>query len=200
MKSPAPIESPLPQLLERLRAGDDRAVSVLWEQYFRRMLFVARKKLGGAQRRVRDEEDIALSAFKSFCLGFKKGRFASADEDCDLWPLLVTITINKAIDHLRRENRQKRSSENEVAAGPLDVPVDVLSSESAPELQLITDESFEKLLAALDATGDLDLKRLALLKLENHPATELAAELGCTVRTVQRKLKTIREIWQANEV
>jgi RNA polymerase sigma factor (sigma-70 family) len=196
MKSPAPTESPLPQLLEQLRAGDDRAVSSLWEQYFKRMLFVARKKLGGAQRRVRDEEDIALSAFKSFCLGFKKGRFASTDEDCDLWPLLVTITINKTIDHLRRENRQKRSSENEIAASPMDM----LSSECAPELQLITDESFEKLLAALDATGDTDLKRLALLKLENHPATELAAELGCTVRTVQRKLKTIREIWQANEV
>jgi DNA-directed RNA polymerase specialized sigma24 family protein len=67
-------------------------------------------------------------------------------------------------------------------------------------LQLITDESFERLLFALDATGDADLKKLALLKLENYPTTELATELGCTVRTVQRKLKTIREIWQANEV
>jgi RNA polymerase sigma factor (sigma-70 family) len=196
MELPAPAESPLPELLELLRAGDDRAVSVLWEQYFKRMLFVARKKLGGAQRRVRDEEDIALSAFKSFCLGFKKGRFASSDDDCDLWPLLVTITINKTIDHLRRENRQKRSAGNEVAASA----IDLLGAECAPELQLITDESFERLLFALDATGDADLKKLALLKLENYPTTELATELGCTVRTVQRKLKTIREIWQANEV
>ncbi len=196
MKSRAPLESSFPELLELLRADDERAVSALWEQYFKRMLFVARKKLGGAQRRVRDEEDIALSAFKSFCLGIRKGRFATRGEDCDLWPLLVTITINKTIDHLRRENRQKRSSENEVAA----YATELLSVEDAPELQMITDESFEKLLAALDATGDLDLKRLALLKLENCSSAELASELGCTVRTVQRKLKTIREIWQAEEV
>ena len=196
METPAPTESSMPQLLELLRVGDDRAVSVLWELYFKRMLFVARKKLGGAQRRVRDEEDIALSAFKSFCLGFKKGRFAANDDDCDLWPLLVTITINKTIDHLRRENRQKRSAESEAIVSA----VDLLSNENAPELQLITDESFEKLLAALDATGDADLKKLALLKLENHSTSELASDLGCTVRTVQRKLKTIREIWQANEI
>jgi len=196
MESRTPTESSLPNLLDNLRAGDEHAVSILWEQYFKRMLFVARKKLGGAQRRARDEEDIALSAFKSFCIGFKKGRFECAGDDCDLWPLLVTLTINKTIDHLRRENRKKRTPE-------YDAPVyaaDLISGECKPELQLIADESFGELLAALDETGDTDLHRLALLKLENLSTTEIASELGCTVRTVQRKLKTIRAIWQAIEV
>ncbi len=196
MESRAFTESSFADLLDHLRAGDDRAVSALWERYFKRMLFVARKKLGGAQRKARDEEDIALSAFKSFCLGFQKGRFESTGGDCDLWPLLVTLTINKTIDHLRHENRKTR-------APAVDTPAtveDLLSSEFAPELQLIADESFAKLLAALDKTGDASLRSLALLKLENQPAAQIASELGCTVRTVQRKLQTIRSIWQVIEV
>ena len=195
MESRAFTESSFADLLKHLRAGDNRAVSKLWEHYFKRMLFVARKKLAGAQRKARDEEDIALSAFKSFCLGFQQGRFDRAGDDCDLWPLLVTLTVNKAIDHLRHENRKKRAHAN----APPAAMEDLLSSEFAPDLQLIADESFAKLLAALDETGDSSLRSLALLKLENQPPADIASELGCTIRTLQRKLKTIRAIWQVIE-
>lgn len=196
MESRAFTESSFADLLDRLRAGDDRAVSTLWEQYFKRMLFVARKKLGGAQRKARDEEDIALSAFKSFCVGFQKGRIEYIGKDCELWPLLVTLTINKTIDHLRHENRQKRSPAMDTTA----TAEDLLSGEFSPELQLIADESIAKLLEALEETGDPSLRSLALLKLEYQPVAEIASELGCTVRTVQRKLKTIRAIWQVIDV
>lgn len=196
MQTRAFTESSFAALFEHLRAGDDHAVSILWERYFKRMLFVARKKLAGAHRKARDEEDIALSAFKSFCLGFQQGRFERAGDDCDLWPLLVTLTINKTIDHLRHESRKKRSRVDAPAA----TIEDLLSGELAPELQLIADESFEKLLTALDETGDPSLRRLAMLKLENQPSAFIAAELACTIRTLQRKLKTIRAIWQVIEV
>jgi len=49
-----------------LRDGDDAAIQQLWEHYFSRMVRVAQNRLQGAERSVRDEEDIALSAFSSF--------------------------------------------------------------------------------------------------------------------------------------
>jgi RNA polymerase sigma factor (sigma-70 family) len=193
---PQVTESSFSDLLEKLQAGDDRAVSILWERYFIRMLLVARRKLRGAKGKARDEEDIALSAFKSFCVGLQKGRFACSGKDRELWPLLVTLTINKAINHLRHENRKKRTPSNATLVSV----EDLLSSDFVPEVQLIADESFEKLLAALDATGDLSLQTVALLRIEDQPISEIAVKLGCTVRTVQRKLSTIRAIWEAMEV
>jgi len=45
------------------------------ERYFRRLVGLARKKLRAAPRRAADEEDVALSAFDSFCRGAEQGRF-----------------------------------------------------------------------------------------------------------------------------
>jgi hypothetical protein len=60
--------------IEQLKAGD-AAAAPLWQGYFRRLVGLARQKLGAAPRRVADEEDVALSAFASFCLAAMQGRF-----------------------------------------------------------------------------------------------------------------------------
>jgi hypothetical protein len=49
----------------------------LWERYFRRLVALARKKLQGARRRERDDEDVGLSAFDSFCRRAMRGKFPS---------------------------------------------------------------------------------------------------------------------------
>ena len=46
-------------------------------------------------RRAADEEDVALSAFDSFCRGAEQGRFPQLDGRDDLWHLLVVITVRK---------------------------------------------------------------------------------------------------------
>src|SRR5262249_37281756 len=51
----------------QLKAGDHAAAQELWNNYFHRLVGLARKKLEGAPRRAADEEDVALSAFTSFC-------------------------------------------------------------------------------------------------------------------------------------
>jgi hypothetical protein len=51
--------------LDRLRNGDPAAAQPLRERYFVRL---ARGRLSGLRRGADDEEDVALSAFKSFCL------------------------------------------------------------------------------------------------------------------------------------
>ena len=57
-----------------LQAGDPAAVQRLWERYFHRLVGLARAKLQNAPRRAADEEDVALSAFDSFCRNAGDGR------------------------------------------------------------------------------------------------------------------------------
>ncbi len=71
--SPLTNSSASSVVIARLRADAMQAVMRrLWsvmEKYFLRMMLLARKKLAGAANRGQDEEDIAVSAFKSFCMG-----------------------------------------------------------------------------------------------------------------------------------
>ena len=55
--------------LAALKDGDSDAATPLWQGCVQRIMAIARKKLGNLPRRVADEEDIAVSAFRSFCTG-----------------------------------------------------------------------------------------------------------------------------------
>jgi hypothetical protein len=74
--------------LQLLKAGDQAAAPPLWEGYFRRLVGLARQRLPGIPRRAADEEDVALSAFDSFCRGAERGQFPRLNDRDDLWQLL----------------------------------------------------------------------------------------------------------------
>src|SRR2546423_6809687 len=88
--------------------GDAAAAQRLWERYFHRLVGLARAKLQGQPRRAADEEDVALSAFASFCRAAEAGRFPRLADRHDLWRLLVTLTERQASNLVRDEDRQKR--------------------------------------------------------------------------------------------
>src|SRR5262245_7787143 len=94
--------------ISQLKAGDRTAAQGLWERYFQRLVSLARARLGGAPRRAADEEDVALSAFDSFCRGAEHGRFPQLGDRHDLWPLLVVLTARKANRLVLHERRLKR--------------------------------------------------------------------------------------------
>jgi len=89
-----------------VKRGESTAAQRLWERYFDRLVHLARKKLAGAKPRTADEEDIALSAFDSFCRAARKNRFTSLKDRDGLWRLLIQMTAQKAVDQLRREARR----------------------------------------------------------------------------------------------
>ena len=76
----------------QLKAGNQAAAQELWEDYFQRLVRLARRRLRGRSRRAADEEDVALSAFDSFCRGAEQGRFPRLTDRDNLWRLLVVIT------------------------------------------------------------------------------------------------------------
>src|SRR6516162_5587428 len=91
-----------------LKQGDQSAAQGLWEVYFHRLVGLAHARLRDAPRRMADEEDVALSAFDSFCRGARAGRFPRLADRNDLWQILVLITVRKAIDLCNYERRQSR--------------------------------------------------------------------------------------------
>ncbi|QDT08913.1 ECF-type sigma factor [Planctomycetes bacterium K23_9] len=182
----------------RLRSGDPELTSQLWDKYFRRMVLLARKRMGGTPAAARDEEDIALSAFKSFCLGVRAGRISLDPEDVNLWPLLVTITLNKAIDQIRHENRLKRNTRDNPAGNEPKPDIEELCSrEPTPAIAAAASETLENMLDCLRQTRDGALQTIAIASIEGSSAGEIAVSLDCSQRTVQRKLKTIKALWEA---
>jgi RNA polymerase sigma factor (sigma-70 family) len=190
-------EATLTDWHQRLCKGDDRVTELLWETYFLRMVVVARRSLQGAPTVARDEEDVALSAFKSFCLGIRQGRIRLNQNQLNLWPLLVTITLNKAIDQIRHENREKRRPVSQRSAAIDPSVEELVSREPSAEMLSAATESFVSLMTALDRTRDAQLRQIAVASMEGGTLAEIAATMNCSTRTVQRKLKTIRRVWES---
>jgi hypothetical protein len=55
--------------MEELQHGDEVAATKLWNHFIERMVVSARSLLNTRSRRVYDEDDAALSAFRSVCDG-----------------------------------------------------------------------------------------------------------------------------------
>ena len=156
------------------------------------MVGLARLKLGARPHGAADEEDVALSAFNSFCEGVDQGRIMDLQGRDDLWRILVVITVRKALHLVQHEGRQKRGggqvqeTDDEILAG-------LIAREACPAVSAAMNEECSRL---LDLLLDDKLRRLALLKLEGHTNVECAGLLGRTRVTVQRMLALIQQKWQ----
>jgi DNA-directed RNA polymerase specialized sigma24 family protein len=177
----------------RIPTGDPAAAQRLWERYFRRLVGLARARLRGKRGGAADEEDVALSAFDSFCRNAERGRFPQLADRESLWRLLVTLTARKAARQVRDEGRQKRGGGASPVADAEAVLAQALSREPSPEFAAGVAEACRRL---LDRLGDRDLQAVALLRLEGYSVEEVADRLGCGLRTVKRKLALIRTIWE----
>ena len=193
---------PVTHWLTQLLAGDRTAVQPLWERYFQQMVRLARQRLRDAPRRMADEEDVAISAFDSFCRSAEQGRFPGLTDRDSLWSHLFYYTIRKASHLIRSECRQKRGcgqvQDEASLAGPDGEPglVQVLSREPTPELAALVTEEYQRLLAKLP---DAELRSVAQWKLEGYTNDEIAVKLGCVRRTVERNLRVIRRLWQEED-
>jgi DNA-directed RNA polymerase specialized sigma24 family protein len=187
-----------------LKAGDRDAAQFLWDRYFQRLAVLARARLRAMRVGTADadEEDAALSAFDSFCAGVERGRFPQLSDRDDLWKLLVTMTKRKAIDQAQRQQRQKRGggrryNEADLAGtadGYPEMTIEQLAGdEPTPEFAALVAEEYRYRLEALQ---DETLRRVANWKLEGYTNEEIAAQLGCALRTVANKLKLIRLKWE----
>ena len=191
-------EEPVSQWIEQLSEADPLAAQRLWEHFCKRLMSYARGRLKAATRRIYDEEDAAVSAFRSLCRGIEAQKFPNVADRDNLWALLLMIASRKIMNRNRYDDQQCRSGGRTISESVLDHtgssnPLHSISArEPTPELSAEVADLSEYLLNLLP---EADLKRLVLLKLEGHTNEEAAEMMGVTRRTVHRKLERIRRIW-----
>lgn len=194
-----------------LRNGGDTAARHLWNRYCDRLEEMARRDLarklpGGG---IDGPEDVANSAFDSFCRGVRRNAYPQLDDRDDLWRLLVCITRRKVIDRVRYELGPERGGGRVVRDGELGGGDDAsgaggpdrlgggrmrrggawINAEPSPEEVAIQAEEVERL---LDKLGDETLRAIVLAKLERLTDEEVAARFGKYREWVVRQLKVCR--------
>jgi serine/threonine protein kinase len=194
-------------LLGRLRSAEpdvrDEAAAAIWGRYCESLLDLACRSLDRRLQRRVGADDVVQHTFKSFFFRQQRGQYDLADRS-DLLRLLVRMTLNKARGAAVKESRRRRDYRREqpVRANPADrgseshwLLEQAKQGHPTPEDAAAFSEEVEHRLARLPE----DLRRVALYKLEGYTNAEIAAlpAMGCTVRTVERKLRLIREAWDA---
>jgi DNA-directed RNA polymerase specialized sigma24 family protein len=189
--------------IESLKAGDVDAAEKLWRRYFEDLVRLARDRLGAAPRAMADEEDAALDAFDSFVRGAARGCYPRLGDRDDLWRLLVVITERKVLDQARHERRRKRGG-GKVVSLPGHEGDDhggearacLAGAIPTPEFAAMIADECRNLLGQL---RDDSLRQVARLRMEGYTNEEVANRLGCSLRTVARKIEIIRRTWLGEE-
>lgn len=171
------------ELLERYEAGDPLAARQIYDRYAARLLGLARRMLAEKLAARIDPEDVVQSAYRSFFLHARTGRY-TLRESGDLWRLLIAITRHKTLHAVERNTAAKRSPVREAAAS------DFIDREVSPqEVTALADE-----LAATFQQLEPLQRQLLELRLRETPLDEIAKTLKKSPRTVRRMLLEIRRL------
>ncbi len=175
------------ELVARFRTGDSTAADVLFERYTVRLTALARARMSRKLAARIDPEDIMMSAYRSFFIGAREGRF-SFSEGGELWRLLVTITLRKLYRQAAKHTAARRdfSLERQVVdSGQL---TQFISRDPTPEEVVAVSDLLETLMSNLNH----DERRVLELRLQGEQTSEVARAIGKSQRTVRRCLERIR--------
>ena len=153
------------------------------QRFLHRLELLARTRLKNL-RGYEDEQDVALSAMKSFLMRVPVEDIPGLKDRQSLWALLAAITINKAISAQRKQLAQKRDARREQSLEAL-----VSEQPTADLLDSVVHEG-NRLLESLD---DDVLRKIAQMRMEGFTNEEIAKSIQRSVKTVERKLQLIRE-------
>jgi RNA polymerase sigma-70 factor, ECF subfamily len=188
-----PPNDSFPDVMARLRAGDDNAATDVFGRYARRLAVLARRHLDTHIRQKVDPEEVVQSAYKSFFLRFGDGKLDVADWE-NLWGLLTLLTVRKCADKAEYFKAQRRAVNREVSAdapardgdGPWWTAID---REPSPDEAAALAETVEKLLEGLDEFE----RPVVELTLEGYSTEEISRHLGRAERSVRRLREKVRK-------
>jgi RNA polymerase sigma-70 factor (ECF subfamily) len=187
----SPAES-FDDVIGRLRAGDQDAAAEVYRRFASRLIDLARSRLDSQVRRKVDPESVAQSVFRSFFLRQAKGQFELDDWD-SLWSLLVRITLRKCGRRIAAFHAERRDVRREVASAALDrtsrLEWEAIARDPTPDEAAQLTETLERLMSRLDQKQ----QQIVTLRLQGYTVREISREIGCTERSVLRKLELVRD-------
>jgi RNA polymerase sigma-70 factor (ECF subfamily) len=176
--------------MARLRSGDAEAASAVFDRFARRLVALAASCLPPSLSAKVGPEDVVQSVFRSFFLRHADGRLDPDTWD-SLWTLLTVLTVRKCghqVKHFRAARRDVRREAAAEAVSDSTQDWDAAAPEPTPvEAALLT----ETLQQVLDDLRE-DQRPIVLLRLQGYLHREISEQIGCTERTVERVLKTVR--------
>src|SRR5262245_11833607 len=180
------ISQSITRLIRAMQDGRTSAVGPLLEVYFDRLVQLARQRLQNLPGMAACDEDVALRSFHRLSQRVRDpARPLPLDSRDDLWRLLATRTISRAIDLIRRYRAGEVPGEHDVEQ--------LLTREPTPEEAAEMADECRRLLDLLD---EPELRQIALWKVEGYTNEEIAARLDCVPRTIERKVRRIRLLWK----
>jgi RNA polymerase sigma factor (sigma-70 family) len=198
-------EGSVSRWLDQMRQGNADATQALWERYFKSLIAHARQQLQGSSCGITDEEDAALSAFHSLYQALREGRYPELSDRVSFLRLLRSITENKVADQRRYDGAEKRGEgkvkrESEFAnedwssdGGFLDQAAKTLTT---PDVLAGMSETYCK---QLERLADPVLQEIVHAKVQGYTNVEIAAQLNCSERTIERRLELIRKKWDQDD-
>jgi DNA-directed RNA polymerase specialized sigma24 family protein len=188
----------------QLQAGEEAALAKLHARYWPYLVSMARRRLGDAPRRATDEEDVAQQVFWGFYQGLRAGRLPRLANRHQLLALLSHITACQAANQLHHElGVRKRGGGRVQGESALDGAralgegtarglEQIAGGGVSPEEQALLDDCYRHYVGALPE----HLRDYAELYLCGLTYQEIGDRLGCTERTVDRKMALILSHWQ----
>ena len=177
---------------------EEEAAQFLWERFFERLCGYANQKIYKRHRRFFDGEDIAGSAMFALVEGLKKGKFEQVNDRDQLWQLLTTISARKTLNRGRFHDREKRGG-GKVRGGSA-IHGDQETANLSDYIGRIEDPAkFVELEMTcqelLKALPDDQYRKITLMRLAGLTNKEIAKDMGCSTRTIDRKIQAIRLVW-----
>ncbi len=171
-------------LVSGLREGRPAALRAFVERFSPALERIARRAIQPAMRRRFGPESVAQSVCRTFLRRAGDGQFQLTDPD-SMWSLLCAIALTKVRERTRYHRRRRRHVDREepVAAEAADAR-DVVDPAPTPEELAAFEDTFSSLVASLDD----EERQILARRLDGRGQAEIASELGCSQRTVRRRL------------
>ena len=181
-------------LIQNWSACESEAIERIHRDYFPRLRALSRRTLGGLAGANVEAEDVVQSALHSLCRYMRSHRESSGQDRDDIWRLLCHLVACKSRRRVQRQTRGLKGGRvrpvTDLAPADREANIDaLLASVSPAEFDLLLADALEQL--------DPPLRQIALLAMEGYTREAIAERLGCSRRTVIRKLQLIQRSLEA---
>ena len=184
------------QLIAQANGGDEAAAFGIWERYFTRLVALVAKRLPDGVGRMMGPEDIASTAMDCLLRGAKDGRFRQLHNRDDLWQILVVIAVRRTCNVIRDDGRRAFGESKLMDAGGdsdgfrQGIINQIDQAPTADSIVMLQD-TFDQLNRGLDEQQ----QAIVRYRLAGHSNEEIATKLGVVTRTIERKMRLIRNTW-----
>lgn len=184
-------------LIERLQNSDPAAAAELWTRFEQRLIRYIVHVLRSGPVTTVNEGAISNSVFEGLLQLARQGKLANVRRD-EFWKLTKVIAKRRVIDRVRRDYRQKRGSGTVVTesvirregAAAHEFLDQFPGQQVPPDIVAMTEE----LLSQIEQQFTQELWQILDLRMQGTSLRDIATAINKSVPTVERKLRTIRQI------